>query len=115
MSGVQPNGPGGWRGTLKKLPAAEIIEMRQELEQLLERPCLRLVADCLTQSHDELVRWMVQGPAMSGKDYAKVAGTVDGLECFDRLIADIRHAADERQKQLAEEAERSRPHEEVQP
>lgn len=109
MRGAAPNPTGAWRKELSRRGRVELVELRAEVEHLVALPAFASIRSLLVEAHDELVADMVNGPVRDASDYAKQTGTILGLKGVESLIAEIRSSAARAEKELADEAEASRP------
>jgi hypothetical protein len=110
---MDANARGFWKKGIKRRSAAEILRWREEIDALAEQPAFQQIRALLAEAHDELLDLTATGPVLTQAQYAKLGGMAAGLQGLEHLVSDIRHAAGEVEKQLAERAERPRRREEV--
>lgn len=85
------------------------MELQAGIDALSATPAFQEIRKLVIKAHDELVEVMVSGPSRGEGEYAKLAGAIEGLEGLEKLLKQIRSAAERGEKELRDEVESSRP------
>ncbi len=105
---VEPNAKGSWRRHLERLEGYELVNLREELDEILESPAMKRIRGLLIEAHDELVDQLINGPIQPLPIVARRTGVAAGLAGFDELVSDIRRMSVEAEKRMQLQAERLR-------
>lgn len=109
MNGAEPNALGTWRRALRGREPGELLQLREELDEILAKPAMTEIRSLLIAAHDELEQGVIHGPALRGRDYAKTTGIIAGLGGFEELQRTVHELAELAEKKLNEQVGAERP------